>query len=111
MGLLCAGCWVARLQPPWLPGCAQPDDGPVSGPCGQCQALNETPAPGRRTTPVVNSDHVSLRPPRVTLDNPVYLRNAMVDLLIRRSVEKEEISLSTSTEVAEVEQAELVPYA
>lgn len=58
---------------------------------------------------MVNSDHVSLRLPRATLDNPVYLRNAMVDLLTRRPVEKEEIPLSTSTEVAQVEQTELLP--
>jgi hypothetical protein len=43
----------------------------------------------------------------VTLDNPVYLRNAMVDLLTRRTVERKEIPLSTSVEVAQVEQAEL----
>lgn len=54
---------------------------------------------------MVNSDHVSLRLPRITLDNPVYLRNAMVDLLTRRSVEKEE---KMTTEIVPVASAELV---
>lgn len=56
---------------------------------------------------MVNSDHVPLA--RKTLVNPVYLRDAMVGLMNRRPVEKEEISLTTTTEVAQVEQAELLP--
>lgn len=54
----------------------------------------------------MNSDHVSLRFSRTTNYNPIYLRNAMVDLMTRPKEEKS----TMSTDVAvPTEQAEIVP--
>lgn len=55
---------------------------------------------------MVNSDHVPLRFARNTNFNPVYLRNAMVDLLTRP---REENTMSTDVVVRTEEAAELVP--
>lgn len=55
---------------------------------------------------MVNDDHVPLRFARGTNYNPVYLRNAMVDLLTRP---KEEKSVSTDVAVHTEQAAEIVP--
>lgn len=56
---------------------------------------------------MVNSDHVSVRFERNTNFNPIYLRNAMVDLLTRPPGQESQMS----TDVAIPTEAEIVPVA
>lgn len=56
---------------------------------------------------MVNADHVPLRFTRNTNYNPIYLRNAMVDLLTRPREEKS--TMSTDVAVHTEDAAELVP--
>lgn len=60
---------------------------------------------------MVNADHVPLMIPRVTLDNPLYLRNAMIGLMTGPADKegKDMTVTASTTEIVPAPAAEIVP--